>query len=176
MKKIARFAGLVLALGLAGCSSTPEKRYPLHSEVISVEAPRGLIVIEHREIPGLMPAMTMQCSVADPKQIENLQPGDKLGQGKTIYPRDYRGTRGAESKCPCCGTQPPAYVAVRANGSSRGDRFPTTPIANSKIVLARVWAATPLPLLQVQPLLCCVADSVSIRLEQIFRIRRWSSP
>lgn len=78
MKKIARFTGLVLALALAGCSSAPEKRYPLQAEVISVEAPRGLIVVKHGEIPGLMPAMTMQYSVADPKQIENLQPGDTI--------------------------------------------------------------------------------------------------
>lgn len=62
---------------IVGCSA-PAKRYHLEAEVVSVEVPRGLIVVKHGEIPGLMPAMTMQYSVADPKQIENLQPGDKI--------------------------------------------------------------------------------------------------
>jgi Cu/Ag efflux protein CusF len=62
----------------AGCPSAPEKRYPLQAEVITVDAPRNLIVVKHGEIPGLMPAMTMQYLVADAKQIEKLQPGDKI--------------------------------------------------------------------------------------------------
>jgi protein SCO1 len=78
MKKIVWFIGFVLAFVLVGCSLTAEKRYPLQAEVISIEGQRGLIVVKHGEIPGLMPAMTMRYSVADPKQIENLQPGDKI--------------------------------------------------------------------------------------------------
>ncbi|MGB7729644.1 MAG: SCO family protein [Candidatus Acidiferrum sp.] len=78
MQRIVLFLAFLLGFAFAGCSSVPEKRYPLQAEVISVEAPRGLIVVKHGEIPGLMPAMTMQYSVADPKQIENLQPGDKI--------------------------------------------------------------------------------------------------
>jgi protein SCO1 len=62
---------------LAACSP-PAKRYPLQGEVISVEAPRGMIIVKHGDIPGLMPAMTMEYSVADAKQIEKLEPGDKI--------------------------------------------------------------------------------------------------
>jgi len=78
MKKIVLLGGLALAVILASCQSTPEKHYPLQAEVISVDAPNGLIIVKHGEIPGLMPAMTMQYSVADPNQIQNLQPGDKV--------------------------------------------------------------------------------------------------
>ncbi|HTZ47592.1 MAG TPA: SCO family protein [Verrucomicrobiae bacterium] len=75
MKKI--FLLIVIFANIAGCSK-PSKRYHLEAEVISVEASRRLIVVKHGDIPGLMPAMTMQYSVADPKQIEKLQPGDKI--------------------------------------------------------------------------------------------------
>jgi protein SCO1 len=78
MRKIVLFVSFVVAVMTAGCQSTPEKHYALQAEVISVDPPRALIVVKHGEIPGLMPAMTMQYSVADPKQIENLQPGDKI--------------------------------------------------------------------------------------------------
>jgi Cu/Ag efflux protein CusF len=75
MKKI--FLLIIIFTTIVGCSK-PSKRYHLEAEVISVEAPRGLIIVKHGDIPGLMPAMTMQYSVADPKQIANLQPGDKI--------------------------------------------------------------------------------------------------
>jgi protein SCO1/2 len=78
MKKIVLLCSLVFVGFTAGCRSAPEKHYPLRAEVISVDAPRKLIVLKHGDIPGLMPAMTMQYAVADAKQIENLQPGDKI--------------------------------------------------------------------------------------------------
>jgi protein SCO1 len=78
MKRTVLLGGLVLAVILAGCQTAPGKHYPLQGEVISVDASKGLIIVKHGEIPGLMPAMTMQYSVADPKQIQNLQPGDKI--------------------------------------------------------------------------------------------------
>jgi len=78
MKRIILLLSLMLACFTAGCQSAPEKHYPLQAEVISVDAPRHLIVVKHGEIPGLMPAMTMQYAIADAKQIESLQPGDKI--------------------------------------------------------------------------------------------------
>lgn len=62
---------------LTACSA-PGKRYHLQGEVISVEAPRAMIIVKHGDIPGLMPAMTMEYAVADAKQIEKLHPGDKI--------------------------------------------------------------------------------------------------
>ncbi len=124
MKKIARFAGLVLALALAGCSSAPEKRYPLEAEVISVEAPRGLIVVKHGEIPGLMPAMTMQYSVADPKQIENLQPGDTItaelvvSESKGQIKGNGKPSAGTSQLIPGKGDAVPDYALVNQDGKT----------------------------------------------------------
>jgi len=78
MKKMAWLLSLACLGFTVGCQSAPEKHYPLQAEVLSVDVPRKLIVVKHGEIPGLMPAMTMTYAVADARQIENLQPGDKI--------------------------------------------------------------------------------------------------
>jgi len=78
MKRIVLLASLLVGCFVAGCQSAPEKHYPLKAEVISVDTPKGLIVVKHGEIPGLMPAMIMQYAVADAKQIESLRPGDTI--------------------------------------------------------------------------------------------------
>ena len=72
---------LIMVWGLfgAGCKpAEPAKHYAIQAEVISTNAERKTIMIKHGEIPGLMPAMTMDYMVADPAQIEKLQPGDKI--------------------------------------------------------------------------------------------------
>jgi Cu/Ag efflux protein CusF len=61
-----------------GCQPPPAKHYPVQAEVIAVDAPKKLITVKHGDIPGLMSAMTMQYVVAVPKQVETLQPGDKI--------------------------------------------------------------------------------------------------
>jgi Cu/Ag efflux protein CusF len=78
MTKTALLVGLMFVALIGGCNAPPEKHYPVQAEVISTEPPRGLIIVKHGEIPGLMPAMTMQYEVENPKQIENLKPGDKI--------------------------------------------------------------------------------------------------
>jgi protein SCO1/2 len=78
MKHILMSAVLICAGFAAGCQSAPEKHYPIAGEVISTDAGKTLITVKHGDIPGLMPAMTMTYQVAEPKQIERLQPGDKI--------------------------------------------------------------------------------------------------
>jgi Cu/Ag efflux protein CusF len=59
MKRIALLSNLLSMCFAVACQSAPEKQYSFEAEVISVDAPRKLIVVKHGEIPGLMPAMTM---------------------------------------------------------------------------------------------------------------------
>ena len=68
----------VLAIASVGCQTAPVKHYAIQAEVISVDAPKKMVTIKHGEIPGLMPAMTMNYLVADEKQIAPLRPGDKI--------------------------------------------------------------------------------------------------
>ena len=78
MRNVFFLCGFIFICFTVGCQSAPEKHYPVQAEVISVDAPKGLNDVKHGDIPGLMPAMTMQYAVAEPKQIETLQPGDKI--------------------------------------------------------------------------------------------------
>jgi protein SCO1 len=66
------------ALIFAGCHKDEAKHYPVSGEVISVDVPHKMIMLKHGDIPGLMPAMTMDYKVADVKQIEGLKPGDTI--------------------------------------------------------------------------------------------------
>jgi Cu/Ag efflux protein CusF len=78
MKHILFIVALICAGLAAGCQSAPEKHYPIQGEVISADATKKLLTVKHGDIPGLMPAMTMTYEVAEPKQMETLQPGNKI--------------------------------------------------------------------------------------------------
>ncbi len=73
-----------LVIAGAGCQTTPVKHYAIQAEVISVNVPEKMVTVKHDEIPGLMPAMTMDYLVADEKQIEPLKPGDKISADLVI--------------------------------------------------------------------------------------------
>ena len=68
----------ILVMTSVGCQTAPVKHYAIQAEVISVDAPKKMVTIKHGELPGLMPAMTMNYLVADEKQIAPLRPGDKI--------------------------------------------------------------------------------------------------
>ena len=78
MRGILILAGLAAICVGAGCQFAPEKHYPIQAEVISVDEPKGLIMVKHGEIPGLMPAMTMSYMVADPLELHKLAAGDRI--------------------------------------------------------------------------------------------------
>jgi protein SCO1/2 len=78
MKQLLAIVAVICAGLAAGCQSAPEKHYPIQGEVISTDAGKRLITVKHGDIPGLMPAMTMTYQCPEPKQIESLQPGDKI--------------------------------------------------------------------------------------------------
>jgi protein SCO1/2 len=43
-----------------------------------MDLPRRLLIVQHGDIPGFMPAMTMGYSIAVPKEVETLRAGDKI--------------------------------------------------------------------------------------------------
>ena len=81
-------AGLAL-LTLAGCgrpdapasAAAPavpaEKRYPLTGEVLSADPARKVLIVHHDEIPGYMPAMTMEFLVSA-GDLAIAQPGQRI--------------------------------------------------------------------------------------------------
>src|SRR6266487_2094841 len=73
---------LFVALAVvAGCSTEPERTYPLHGQIMAIGGPprpdgRRELSVKHEDIPAFMPAMTMGYSVKDPRSLDGLQPGD----------------------------------------------------------------------------------------------------
>ena len=74
----------MMVMASVGCQTAPVKHYAIQAEVIAVDVPRKMVTVKHGEIPGLMPAMTMDYLVADEKQIEALKPGDKISADLVI--------------------------------------------------------------------------------------------
>ncbi len=81
------FAGALALLALlGGCgrpAATPaaddlgEGRHRLVGSIVSVNAERGTLLVDHEEIPGFMAAMTMELKVA-PGDLANARPGQRI--------------------------------------------------------------------------------------------------
>ncbi len=81
-----------LALGLAfatACGPAPTRR-PAHGVVVDVAREERQVVIEHDEIPDLMPAMTMNFEVPDPALLATLAPGQVIDFEVEFDGRSYR--------------------------------------------------------------------------------------
>lgn len=74
---VARRSLLVLWLGLAAACGGPDL-YEADGTVTEVRPDLRQVVIDHDDIPGLMPAMTMNFDVADPALLERLAAGDRV--------------------------------------------------------------------------------------------------
>lgn len=84
-RAVAQAAGRVLAgLGLAAALvACPGERggpgvYDARGVVEDVDAERGQVLIEHEDVPGLMPAMTMNFAVPDAEVLAALAPGQEI--------------------------------------------------------------------------------------------------
>ncbi len=53
-----------------------QNAYIVEGTVVRLDGER--VVLDHEEVAGLMPAMTMPFSVADPSMLEGLRPGDRV--------------------------------------------------------------------------------------------------
>jgi protein SCO1/2 len=54
------------------------KTFPIRGKVVSVDAQKGSIVLDHEAVPGFMDAMTMSYKLKDPNVISELHPGDRI--------------------------------------------------------------------------------------------------
>lgn len=86
------FMLVLLALGVWGCRSqnatgdlepqpapsrAPE-HYVLHGTVLGISTQTGELTVQHDEIHGFMPAMTMAYKIADPAVLPHLRAGDEI--------------------------------------------------------------------------------------------------
>jgi protein SCO1/2 len=68
---------IVLSVLVSACRRGPEPRqYPLTGQILSIDAPKQEVLVNHEDIPGFMAAMTMPYKVKEPALLEGKQPGD----------------------------------------------------------------------------------------------------
>ena len=88
MRTIAAFY-LALAVLAGGCSGNSDRReYTLQGQILSISADHQDANIKHEEIKGFMAAMTMPYKVRDPKEYENLAPGDLITATLVVVSND----------------------------------------------------------------------------------------
>ena len=63
---------------LTACQHTPERRFDLKGNVISVDKEHRQVTIAHEEIKGFMEAMTMPFTVKEDWALEALAPGQTV--------------------------------------------------------------------------------------------------
>jgi len=80
-------SSVVAITSLAGCHSAPKetatapqqfKTYPLRGTIVSTNAAKGEVTINHQAIPGFMSAMTMPYKLRDTRILGELHPGDAV--------------------------------------------------------------------------------------------------
>ena len=88
MRRAAAALALLLAMALlAGCGSD---RHTGRGVVRDMQRGNGQVVIEHGDIEGLMPAMTMNFEVPDPELLASLQRGQVIDFTVHFTGKSYR--------------------------------------------------------------------------------------
>ncbi len=73
----AKPTGSAAATAAGGAEKVAAGRYPLTGEIVRVEPARKVLVVQHNEIKGYMPAMTMEFVVSD-GDLALAKPGQKI--------------------------------------------------------------------------------------------------
>lgn len=85
---------ICLAMALFGCERAPKSNDSVHHYetrgiVRGISPDRSIIDIQHENIPGYMPSMTMPFSARDQKEIVDLRLGDAISFRMTVTDRDF---------------------------------------------------------------------------------------
>jgi protein SCO1/2 len=89
MRTITTVVFAVLAVvSLIACRSSNQqfRRYPLEGKVLAVEKDKKTLTIAHKDIPGLMGAMTMDYSVNESWVLRQAKPGDHIAASLVMDP------------------------------------------------------------------------------------------
>lgn len=88
MRALALFPMVFVVLAAACAGGEDQRQYTLQGQVLSVAADRREANIKHEEIPGFMPAMTMQYKASDTRQFEQLAAGDLITATLVVVSND----------------------------------------------------------------------------------------
>ena len=74
----AGIAGCHSDMGVSGAVVQPAPGYLVKGQIEGVDPKAGAVTLRHGAIAGLMPAMTMEYKLANPTEISELHPGDRI--------------------------------------------------------------------------------------------------
>ena len=92
MQKILLAACVALALLGCGRSTNSDEKadhYDTQGVVRGFSPDRSTVEIQHEDIPGFMPSMTMPFVARDPKQIADLKTGDAIAFRMAVTQKDF---------------------------------------------------------------------------------------
>lgn len=158
MSRAHAFAILALATSVA-CGRAPAARqYELRGQILALDLDRREVLVNHEDIAGFMPAMTMSYRVEDPSLLEARTPGDLITA--TLVVEDtggYLSTLKTTGHAPVK-TPPEGPLITDANLLKEGDLVPddalvdTTGTARplgslrgSRVALTFMYTRCPLP-------------------------------
>lgn len=116
---------------IAACQhAEPAKQYTLTGQILAVVPAQQELSIKHDDIPGFMPAMTMNYAVATPKLLEGRTPGETISATLEV-----RGSVIAITSITHTGTAPLPVTAnarsMAVNLLAEGDEVPDTALIDS---------------------------------------------
>ncbi len=117
---VALISGLVLLSGLFACRPAETQIYHVRGVVKQLMPEQKQIKIAHEEIPGFMPAMTMEFEVRDPVVLSGLSPEDPIRfslehRSKSLYVVAVERLADADPPSPQNGT-PDKSLPARSDG------------------------------------------------------------
>jgi protein SCO1/2 len=120
---------LVLVAGLSACASkrAEEHRYELKGKVVAVDRVKGEVTIDHEEIVGYMPAMTMPYPLRDADALKVVGTGDRIQATLVVTDGDYWLENPIITKAPANASD----ASAKASGS---EPQPGTPVPDVKLV------------------------------------------
>jgi protein SCO1 len=143
---------------LQGCSQKPanEHRYELKGKVVSVDRAKGEVTVDHGEVKGYMPAMTMPFPVRDAEALKVLEAGDQLQASLVITDEGYwldspvitKGPAGGANATPPAGTgepQPGAEVPDVKLVNQDGRPLNLRQFKGRALVVTFIYTRCPLP-------------------------------
>jgi len=120
--------GLFLALlTVSACrpATPPVKQYEMKGQILAVLPEAQQLTIKHEDIPGFMPAMTMNYRVATPELLDGRTPGELITATLEVSDTVMHLTRIAHTgSAPLA--QSPTATSMAAALLAEGDRVPDT--------------------------------------------------
>jgi len=72
-----RAVSIALVVAASACGRAPDARqYEVRGQILAVDRDRREVLVNHQDIPGFMPAMTMPYRVEDAALLDGKKPGD----------------------------------------------------------------------------------------------------